>query len=99
MLLWQHYLTMEPRGEKRSDYHAAQITHAVYSFMLAMGNSKTKISLEDNLLKFKSPFDVEDPKEIKKRELINALAIARAFGAKTLPKLEEDINKNFALQE
>ena len=66
----------------RRDYHAAQITQSVYSILqsFAKGGGKQP-SLEDNLLKFKSP---QTPAE-------QAEAAAKALMAAFGPKYKEEM--------
>ena len=89
---WQYWLSIEPRYEKRADYHAAQITHAVYSILQAFSKNSQKISLEDNLLKFTD--STPNTQDIEKQNKKNAMAIMSAFGKQfsgEMTKLAKDV--------
>lgn len=84
--LWQYYLS-EPRGEKRSDYHAAQICHAVYTILTSFGDGKTKLKLEDNLLKFE-PYK-SDEERAEESVLKNIAVLQGMFGASSKPLVDK----------
>ena len=92
---WQYWLALEPRGDFRRDYHAAQITHAVYSILQAFSKNSSKISLEDNLLKFT---DADNAYDIEDKNKKNAMAIMSAFGKKfsgEMTKLAVDVKEAY----
>lgn len=68
LILWRFYLS-EPRGDARSDYHAAQITQAIYTIAQSFSKNSKKIKMEDCLLKFESP-ETNKVKQIEKYKLM-----------------------------
>lgn len=72
--MWRLYLS-EPRAEDRSDYHAAQICHAIYTVIQSFSGGKVKMELEDNLLRFTTEEEKEDQSMYK-----NIAALAAMFG-------------------
>jgi len=94
---WQYWLAIEPRHEKRADYHAAQITHAVYSILQAFSKNTQKISLEDNLLKFTD--STPNTQDIEEQNKKNAQAIMAAFGKQftgEMTKLAKDVKTAYS---
>ena len=89
IILWKAYLQCEPHGERRNDWHAAQISHAIYTFMSGFSKSKTEIKLEDNLLKFESPFDKKeiDPNEATLKNIMTLTKIFNTKDKKVMPNL------------
>lgn len=47
---WEHFAQLEPFGELRADYHAAQIAQMVFNMAVAV---KDRLPMEEFLLKFK----------------------------------------------
>jgi hypothetical protein len=93
---WQVWLNLEPRGELRADYRSAQITHAVYTILQSFSKSTTRISLEDNLLKFTAE------KTIEEQGKQNALAMMSLFGGEytsEMDKLAKDVKDTFVKED
>lgn len=94
VLEWRTYLSLEPRGQLRSDYHAAQICYAIYTIMSSFSGGKNKIKLKDCLLDFE-----QKEKDLDKVTLKNVMIMAQAFGRNkagipNLIKKIQDIEKN-----
>jgi hypothetical protein len=70
-MAWQQYLTSEPRGERRQDWHAAQLAKAVHDVALGFSGHRNSMTLEQYLLSFQAL----DPAELVKANLRNARAI------------------------
>jgi hypothetical protein len=85
VLMWQTYLALEPHGEKRLDYNAAQITQSIYTFMSILSKNSKNISIEKCLLKF------QDPESTKDQQNRNVHTMLMAFGAKKIPKLKHQL--------
>jgi len=66
LLMWRFYLA-EPRGDARSDYHAAQITQAIYSIAQSFSKNSKKVKMEDCLLKFEAE---DKSKQVQKYKLM-----------------------------
>lgn len=85
ILYWREYLR-EPRGERRADYHAAQITQAVYSVMSAFAKNAKPISMSDCLLKFEDSQGAGNAKGMTLEQAMQTVAaIAASFGKKSKP--------------
>ncbi len=92
VILWRAYLC-EPRGEARSDYHAAQVCQAIYLIATSISGGKSNIKLEDNLLKFTSVESGEVSKEdADKRTLQTVMALQSMFGG-TVPGFDGEVVK------
>jgi len=50
--LWQLYLAKEPRGDKRSDWHAAVVSKIVHDVGQSFSRSRHNIKVDAFLLKF-----------------------------------------------
>lgn len=70
----------EPRGDRRTDYLAAQITQAIYTIMASFGGGKTTVKLEDCILKFNSGDDDYTQEEADRRTLASIAAVSALFG-------------------
>jgi hypothetical protein len=94
--MWQTWLTQEPRGMRRHDYHAAQISLAIYTILQSFSGSNKKIGIEDSLLKFE---EVNSQKRQEDQNITNALAMLQMFGrgkhSDSLSKLENDLKEHY----
>lgn len=89
VLLWQHYLSEQPRGWRRLDYHAAQITQAVYTVISSFSSESEKIKLKDCLLKFED----QSSEDADKATIRNIMMIGRMFGKNMAEKIPEIMRK------
>tara|TARA_R110000868_G_scaffold329682_1_gene590479 strand:+ start:442 stop:732 length:291 start_codon:yes stop_codon:yes gene_type:complete len=64
--LWTQYLSMEPRGDDKSDWHAAQVTQSIYTILSSFSKNQKPPKLNDCLLKFES----ERPKSDNKKNIM-----------------------------
>ena len=67
MAMWRQYMQMEPRGDRRADWHAGQVAKAAHDVAFAIGGKSNPAGLETYLLKWK----LVDP-ESTQRELLMA---------------------------
>jgi hypothetical protein len=87
---WQCYMQMEPRGETRRDYNAAQVTQALYTIMNALSQNPKPVNLETCLLKFE-----EVPEKQKSDTYKNAIKVMGLFGGTIAKQIRDDIKKHF----
>ena len=88
VMAWRYWLAIEPRGDRRSDYRAAQVSQAVYSVITSFGGKKAP-TLKQNLLSFERPKN-----DTQEQALRNAAVVLAAFGIShggSLGKLKEDM--------
>lgn len=87
---WRVYMAMEPRGEERRDYNAAQVCQAVYTVIAALARDSQEVKLETCLLKFK-----EKKEKAKSDSYRNAVRMMGFFGGDIARKMRADIQKHF----
>lgn len=91
VLLWQEWMSSEPRGMRRMDFHAAQITQAIYGIMNRFTAGSKPVRLKDCLLTFKTREADNQQDNLK-----NAIVLLAAFGGKNkISSLEKDLRKHY----
>jgi hypothetical protein len=78
LLLWKVYLQKEPRGVKRGDWQAGQVSKAIHDVALGFNGKQNPLELESYLLNFK----LIDQQEILKQNL----CVARGIFGKMVPQ-------------
>ena len=97
-------MAMQPRGEERADYHAAQVCttvmQTVSSIFAKKGTVPKSIPLSDCLLKFKEPESLKSEKDkLMEKETAKyqmAIAMAGMFGKDAVPGLVDAARKHAA---
>ena len=76
LLAWRKWL-MEPRGDSRADWHAAQISKCVHDVALGFNGKSNPQGLETYLLSFRMVEELE----MNRRNMV----AARSFFGKVVP--------------
>jgi hypothetical protein len=79
--LWKLYITQEPRGDRRGDWQAAQVSKAIHDVALGFNGHSNPSALDDYLLQFEL---------IDRQTLLrNNLRIARGIFGKVVPNADQ----------
>lgn len=82
LLMWYSWLQLEPRGDKRADWHAAQVAKAAHDVGFGVGGKANPASLSSYLLEWKTVTPESQQHELK-------LAARRIFGDIIPPPKDE----------